>query len=82
MAALFYLSKMKQIDQHHHGQAVVHHHGHQTLVVVISGPEATAGSMWILWNSMGISVPTRLETTMETISDIPTQPDSKVHRFS
>ena len=46
-------------------------------MVVMSGPEATAGSMWILWNSMGMTVPTRLETTMAMISATPTQPDSR-----
>ena len=46
-------------------------------MVVMSGPEATAGSMWILWNSMGMTVPTRLEITMATTRDTPTQPESR-----
>ena len=71
------LCKVEQIDQHDHGKAIVDHNGTRSLIVVISGPEATAGSIWILWNSIGISVPTRLEMTMDTISDSPTQPDSK-----
>ena len=37
-------------------------------MVVMSGPEATAGSMWILWNSMGMMVPTKLETTIAMMS--------------
>ena len=34
-------------------------------------------SMWILWNSMGMTVPTRLEITMATTRDTPTQPESR-----
>ena len=71
------LCKVEQIDQHDHGKAIVDHDRHQIVDRGDQRPEATAGSIWILWNSIGISVPTRLEMTMETISDSPTQPDSK-----
>ena len=41
-------SQMEHIHQKQQGQSIVGHHGHQIVTVVISGPEATAGSMWIL----------------------------------
>ena len=40
---------------------------------MISGPEATAGSTFILWKNNGTKVPTRLEIIIETNNDIPTQ---------
>ena len=46
-------------------------------MVVIRGPDATAGSMWILWNSMGMMVPTKLEMTIATMREMPTQPESR-----
>ena len=46
-------------------------------MVVMSGPDATAGSMWILWNSMGMMVPTKLEMTIATMREMPTQPESR-----
>ena len=73
----FLFSQMEHIHQKQQGQSIVGHHGHQ---IVDGGDEGTgrhSRSMWILWNSIGISVPTRLEMTMDTISDSPTQPDSK-----
>lgn len=41
-------SQMEHIHQKQQGQSIVGHHGTRSLTVVISGPEATAGSMWIL----------------------------------
>ena len=49
----------------------------RSLMVVMSGPDATAGSIWILWNSMGMTVPTRLEMTIATMRETPTQPESR-----
>ena len=46
-------------------------------MVVMRGPDATAGSMWILWNSMGMMVPTKLEMTIATMREMPTQPESR-----
>ena len=45
------------------------------MTVVISGPDATAGSTWILWKNIGTMVPIMLETTMATTSERPTQPE-------
>ena len=42
---------------------------------MISGPDATAGSTFILWKNNGTNVPTRLEIIIDTNNDIPTQPD-------
>lgn len=47
----------------------------RSLTVVMSGPEATAGSIWILWKNIGMIVPTKLEITIATISEMPTQPE-------
>ena len=46
-------------------------------MVVINGPDATAGSTWILWKNIGMIVPTKLEITIATTSDIPTHPESR-----
>ena len=42
-------------------------------MVVISGPEATAGSIWIFLKNIGISVPTRLDISIASISAAPIQ---------
>lgn len=47
----------------------------RSLIVVISGPDATAGSTLILWKNIGINVPTRLDITIAAIKDIPTHAD-------
>ena len=47
----------------------------KSFTVVISGPDATAGSMLILWKRRGTSVPTRLEMMMATRRETPTQPE-------
>jgi hypothetical protein len=43
------------------------------LIVVISGPDATAGSTWILLKKSGINVPTALEITIATKRENPMQ---------
>lgn len=40
---------------------------------MISGPEATAGSIWIFLKNIGISVPTRLDISIASISAAPIQ---------
>ena len=45
-------------------------------MVVISGPDATAGSILIFLKNSGISVPTAPEITIATIRDRPIQPDT------
>ena len=68
-------SQMEHIHQKQQGQSIVGHHGHQIVDRRDQRAGGTAGSMWILWNSMGMTVPTRLEITMATTSDTPTQPE-------
>ena len=46
-------------------------------MVVMRGPDATAGAMGILWYSMGMLVPTKLEMTIATMREMPTQPESR-----
>ena len=45
----------------------------RSFTVVINGPEATAGSIFIFLKSMGISVPPRLEHIIAISSDAPIQ---------
>lgn len=45
-------------------------------MVVINGPDATAGSIFILLKNIGTSVPIRLEITIDAKSENPTQPDT------
>ena len=47
----------------------------RSFTVVMSGPEATAGSTLIFLKNMGMAVPTKLEITMDSSSDTPTQPE-------
>ena len=42
-------------------------------MVVMSGPEATAGSTFIFFSRIGIPVPAMLESTMAVSSAIPVQ---------
>ena len=42
---------------------------------MIKGPDATAGSILILWKNIGIKVPTKLEITIAAINENPTQPE-------
>jgi cytochrome bd-type quinol oxidase subunit 1 len=44
-------------------------------MVVISGPDATAGSTWILLKNSGMSVPTALDITIATKSEKPITAD-------
>ena len=44
-------------------------------MVVIKGPDATAGSIFILWKKIGTKVPTRLEINIAINSETPTHPD-------
>lgn len=43
--------------------------------MVIIGPDATAGSIFIFLKKSGVSVPTALDTIMASISEMPIQPD-------
>lgn len=45
----------------------------KSLTVVISGPDATAGSIPIFLKKIGISVPTRLAISIAIKSEIPIQ---------
>ncbi len=47
----------------------------KSLMVVISGPDATAGSTFILWKNSGTKVPMKLDIIMDTKREIPTQPE-------
>ena len=47
----------------------------RSLIVVINGPDATAGSMFILLKKRGTIVPINPETNMAAISAMPAQPD-------
>lgn len=47
----------------------------RSFTVVISGPDATAGSIFILWKNNGTNVPTRLEIAIAKSNEMPTHPD-------
>ena len=46
-------------------------------MVVISGPEATAGSTFIFLKNIGISVPTALDMSIATSIEAPIQLDTR-----
>ena len=71
------LCKVEQIDQHDHGKAIVDHNGHQ---IVDRGDQRAGSNRRVdmdLVEQHRDQRATRLEMTMDTISDSPTQPDSK-----
>ena len=48
----------------------------KSLIVVMSGPDATAGSMCSLSNMSGIAVPTKPEISIASNRAAPTQPET------
>ena len=46
-------------------------------MVVIRGPEATAGSIFIFLKNIGTVVPTKLDITIDMSKDIPTHPETQ-----
>ena len=46
-------------------------------MVVINGPEATAGSMLIFLKNIGIRVPTALDINIAVNNEIPMHPDTE-----
>lgn len=71
------LSQMKDINQENHGESIVRHHGNE----IVDGCDERAGSHSRInvnfMENMGITVPTRLEIIIATMSEMPTQPDSR-----
>ena len=71
-------SQMEHIHQKQQGQSIVGHHGHQ----IVDRRDQRAGGhrridvdLFEEQRNAGADVPTRLEITMATTSDTPTQPE-------